>query len=169
MIFNTSLDYFRTTENGRSVSGIRAGSVELWFTGEKVLTKDGKTASASEQALTKCADLLDVAYRACLEGGVTSTQTENGYTYTLTLSADRTRQAACAIAPDAEKLNVEYQPGTISLDVQDGKVTALRVELGGSVQVAVVDTQASLAAQFTFRSDLTAEDVRVPAAALEKL
>ena len=169
VIFNTSLDYFRTTENGRSVTGIRAGSVELWFTGEKVLTKDGKTASASEQALTKCADLLDIAYRACLEGGVTSTQTENGYTYTLTLSADRTRQAACAIAPDAEKLNVEYQPGTISLDVQDGKVTALRVELGGSVQVAVVDTQASLAAQFTFRSDLTAEDVRVPAAALEKL
>ena len=169
VIFNTSLDYFRTTENGRSVSGIRAGSVELWFTGEKVLTKDGKTASASEQALTKCADLLDIAYRACLEGGVTSTQTENGYTYTLTLSADRTRQAACAIAPDAEKLNVEYQPGTISLDVQDGKVTALRVELGGSVQVAAVDTQASLAAQFTFRSDLTAEDVRVPAAALEKL
>jgi len=53
--------------------------------------------------------------------------------------------------------------------VQDGKVTALRVELGGSVQVAAVDTQASLAAQFTFRSDLTAEDVRVPAAALEKL
>ena len=169
VIFNTSLDYFRTTENGRSVSGIRAGSVELWFTGEKVLTKDGKTASASEQALTKCADLLDIAYRACLEGGVTSAQTENGYTYTLTLSADRTRQAACAIAPDAEKLNVEYQPGTISLDVQDGKVTALRVELGGSVQVAAVDTQASLAAQFTFRSDLTAEDVRVPAAALEKL
>ena len=169
VIFNTSLDYFRTTENGRSVSGIRAGSVELWFAGEKVLTKDGKTASASEQALTKCADLLDIAYRACLEGGVTSTQTENGYTYTLTLSADRTRQAACAIAPDAEKLNVEYQPGTISLDVQDGKVTALRVELGGSVQVAAVDTQASLAAQFTFRSDLTAEDVRVPAAALEKL
>ena len=169
VIFNTSLDYFRTTENGRSVSGIRAGSVELWFTGEKVLTKDGKTASASEQALTKCADLLDIAYRACLEGGVTSTQTENGYTYTLTLSADRTRQAACAIAPDAEKLNVEYQPGTISLDVQDGKVTALRVELGGSVQVAAVDTQVSLAAQFTFRSDLTAEDVRVPAAALEKL
>ena len=38
-----------------------------------------------------------------------------------------------------------------------------------SVQVAAVDTQASLAAQFTFRSDLTAEDVRVPAAALEKL
>ena len=73
------------------------------------------------------------------------------------------------IAFDAEKLNVEYQPGTISLDVQDGKVTALRVELGGSVQVAAVDTQASLAAQFTFRSDLTAEDVRVPAAALEKL
>ena len=56
-----------------------------------------------------------------------------------------------------------------SVDVQDGKVTALRVELGGSVQVAAVDTQASLAAQFTFRSDLTAEDVRVPAAALEKL
>ena len=100
---------------------------------------------------------------------MTSTQTENGYTYTLTLSADRTRQAACAIAPDAEKLNVEYQPGTISLDVQDGKVTAQRVELDGSVQVAAVDTQASLAAQFTFRSDLTAEDVRVPAAALEKL
>ena len=59
VIFNTSLDYFRTTENGRSVSGIRAGSVELWFTGEEILTKDGKTASASEQALTKCADLLE--------------------------------------------------------------------------------------------------------------
>jgi len=62
-----------------------------------------------------------------------------------------------------------HQGEIVGVDVQDGKVTALRVELGGSVQVAVVDTQASLAAQFTFRSDLTAEDVRVPAAALEKL
>ena len=100
-------------------------------------------------------------YRSVV-GGTLPVQTAAG-------SRDRTRQAACAMAPDAEKLNVEYQPGTISLDVQDGKVTALRVELGGSVQVAAVDTQASLAAQFTFRSDLTAEDVRVPAAALEKL
>ena len=112
---------------------------------------------------------MDIAYRACLEGAASSTQTQSGYTYTLTLSEDRTRQAAIAIAPDAEKLSVQYLPGTIELDVQDGKITALRASIGGSVQVSIVDTQIAISASFDFRSDLTKDNWPIPAAVWEKL
>ena len=100
----------------------------------------------SEQTLVKCADLIDLAYRACLEDSAASEQTETGWHYTLSLSAEQTKQAACAIAPEAEKLDVQYLPGTLELDVQDGAITALRVTTGGSVQVGVVDTQVSISA-----------------------
>ena len=124
VIFDTSLDYTRTVKEGKTVSCIRAGVLELYFSGETVLSKDGRTPTASEQTLVKCADLIDLAYRACLEDSVTSEQTENGWRYTLSLSAEQTKQAACAIAPEAEKLDVQYLPGTLELDVQDGAITA---------------------------------------------
>ena len=143
--------------------------LELYFSGETVLSKDGRTPTASEQTLVKCADLIDLAYRACLEDSVTSEQTENGWRYTLSLSAEQTKQAACAIAPEAEKLDVQYLPGTLELDVQDGAITVLRVTTGGSVQVGVVDTQVSISAQFDFQTDLSADDCTVPDAVLEKL
>ena len=169
VIFDTSLDYFRTVQDGKTVSCLRAGVLDLYFVGEQVWTKDGKTPTASEQTLVRCADLMDIAYRACLEGAATSTQTQTGYTYTLTLSEERTRQEAIAIAPDAEKLNVQYLPGTIELDVQDGKITALRATVGGSVQVSIVDTQISISASFDFRTDLTKDNCPIPAAVREKL
>ena len=147
----------------------RAGALELYFSGGSVLSKDGSSPAASEQTLVKCADLIDLAYRACLEDSAASEQTENGWRYTLSLSAEQTQQAACAIAPEAEKLDVQYLPGTLELDVQDGTITALRVTTGGSVQIGVVDTQVSISAQFDFRTDLTADDCSVPAAVLEKL
>ena len=168
-IFDTSLDYTRTVKEGKTVSCIRAGVLELYFSGETVLSKDGRTPTASEQTLVKCADLIDLAYRACLEDSVTSEQTENGWRYTLSLSAEQTKQAACAIAPEAEKLDVQYLPGTLELDVQDGAITALRVTTGGNVQVGVVDTQVSISAQFDFQTDLSADDCTVPDAVLEKL
>ena len=169
VIFDTSLDYTRTVKEGKTVSCIRAGVLELYFSGETVLSKDGRTPTASEQTLVKCADLIDLAYRACLEDSVTSEQTENGWRYTLSLSAEQTKQAACAIAPEAEKLDVQYLPGTLELDVQDGAITALRVTTGGSVQVGVVDTQVSISAQFDFQTGLTTDDCPVPAAVLGKL
>ena len=169
VIFDTSLDYTRTVKEGKTVSCIRAGVLELYFSGETVLSKDGRTPTASEQTLVKCADLIDLAYRACLEDSVTSEQTENGWRYTLSLSAEQTKQAACAIAPEAEKLDVQYLPGTLELDVQDGAITALRVTTGGSVQVGVVDTQVSISAQFDFQTDLSPDDCTVPDAVLEKL
>ena len=169
VIFDTSLDYTRTVKEGKTVSCIRAGVLELYFSGETVLSKDGRTPTASEQTLVKCADLIDLAYRACLEDSVTSEQTENGWRYTLSLSAEQTKQAACAIAPEAEKLDVQYLPGTLELDVQDGAITALRVTTGGSVQVGIVDTQVSISAQFDFQTDLSADDCTVPDAVLEKL
>ena len=90
--------------------------------------------------------------------------------HSLRVQTDRKRYHIWMKHALEQTANLDIHQGEIvGVDVQDGKVTALRVELGGSVQVAAVDTQASLAAQFTFRSDLTAEDVRVPAAALEKL
>lgn len=168
VIFDTSLDYTRTVKDGKTVSCIRTGALELYFSGETVLSKDGSPA-VSEQALVKCADLIDLAYRACLEDSAASEQTETGWRYTLSLSAEQTKQAACAIAPEAEKLDVQYLPGTLELDVQDGAITALRVTTGGSVQVGVVDTQVSISAQFDFQTGLTTDDCPVPAAVLEKL
>ena len=64
VIFDTSLDYTRTVKDGKTVSCIRTGVLELYFSGETVLSKDGSPA-VSEQALVKCADLIDLAYRAC--------------------------------------------------------------------------------------------------------
>ena len=64
---------------------------------------------------------------------------------------------------------MQYLPGTLELDVQDGSITALRVTTGGSVQIGVVDTQVSISAQFDFRTGLTADDCAVPDAVLEKL
>ena len=76
---------------------------------------------------------------------------------------------ALTLAPEAEKLDVQYLPGTLELDVQDGSITALRVTTGGSVQVGVGDTQVSISAQFDFQTDLSADDCTVPDAVLEKL
>ena len=82
---------------------------------------------------------------------------------------DKKTPLALTLAPEAEKLDVQYLPGTLELDVQGGAITALRVTTGGSVQVGVVDTQVSISAQFDFQTDLSADDCTVPDAVLEKL
>lgn len=169
VIFDTSFDYARTVQDGKTVNYIRKGALELYFSDEQALTANGSTPSASEQTLIRCADLMDIAYQACLQDGITGTQTEDGYVYTIQLSAEQTQQAANAIAPDTEKLNTQYLPGTIELTVQDGLVTALRASVGGTVRIAVVDTQVSLSAQFAFRSNAAADSMLIPDAVKNRL
>lgn len=169
IVLDTQLSWFRRTENGRTAGCIRAGSVPLYYRGETVLTEDGRTPAASEQALVRCADLVDIAYRACLEDGAGTSVQDGVYTYTLALSSDRTQQIARAIAPESEKLDVQYLPGSVTLTVENGRVTRLAAAVEGTVHVGLADTGASLSATFNFRDDLTADDCRIPQSILDAL
>ena len=169
IFFDTSLAWFRTQQDGRTISCIRKGALELYYSGEQAINGDGTQTAASEKVLIRCADLLDVAYRAALESSPQSHQADGVYTYTLELDAGRTRQAACAIAPEAEKLDVQYLPGTIELDVKDGKITALRAAVTGDVQIGTVDTPVSISASFAFYENMTKDTYQIPERVLQKL
>ena len=169
IVLDTQLSWFRRTENGRTVGCVRTGSVPLYYRGETVLTEDGHAPAASEQTRVRFADLVDIAYRACLEDGADASVQDGVYIYTLTLSSERTQQAALAIAPEAEKLDVQYLPGSITLTVENGRVTRLAAAIEGTVHVGLADTDASLSAAFIFRDDLTAKDCQIPQTILDAL
>lgn len=114
----------------------------------------------SEQALVKCADLIDLAYR-CLEDSAASLSRRRPAGTIRSASAPSRRSRPPAPSRQA-KLDVQYLPGTLELDVQDGTIAALRVTTGGSVQVGVVDTQVSISAQFDFQTGLTTDDCPRP-------
>ena len=109
VVVKNALRYYRGTIDGVTVNCINKSGLNIFFsdTGSAV-TADGEEASGDARSLTGTAKLLDIVYLVCLEGDFTSEEQAGVYTYRVALSSRAMDDMLAAVAPEAEKLEIDF-------------------------------------------------------------
>ena len=167
VVVKNALRYYRSTLDGAAVNCINKSGLNIFFsdTGSAV-TADGEEASGDARSLTGTAKLLDIVYLVCLEGDFTSEEQAGVYTYRVALSSRAMDDMLAAVAPEAEKLEIDFTDSFAEVTIEDDTVVSLRISCGGSVKVLLTSASADVAADITF---VDAEMPEVPDSVLSAL
>ena len=156
VVLNTSLEIDSVLENGTRIYRVGKNGLRLYTDGRHVVGADGESVTDDEIRLADTVNLLDAAYRACLDGSLSAAQRGDDYIYTVQLDGDAIDEIVELIAPDAAKLAPDFTYGTISLTVSDGKFSAMSVSCTGTMKVVLVETPVSVSA------DISIQDAAAP-------
>ena len=155
VVLNTSLEIDSVLENGTRIYRVGKNGLRLYTDGRYVVGADGESVTDDEIRLADTVNLLDAAYRACLDGSLSAAQRGDDYIYTVQLDGDAIDEIVELIAPDAAKLAPDFTYGTISLTVSDGKFSSMSVSCTGTMKVVLVETPVSVSADISIQDAAT--------------
>ena len=151
VVVKNALRYYRGTIDGVTVNCINKSGLNIFFSDAgSAVTADGEEASGDARSLTGTAKLLDIVYLVCLEGDFTSEEQDGVCTYRVVLSSRAMDDMLAAVAPEAEKLEIDFTDSFAEVTIEDDTVSALRISCGGSVKVLLTSASADVAADITF-------------------
>ena len=133
-------DIFRVEENGYA----------LYFTEDAICDSKGNSIPAASAANIDAAQLLDIAYTACMNASADSTLKGSQHIYTLSLNEEGMEAVAYAIAPEAEKLNISFESGSIQVIILDERIESVEITVSGSVQIVLSSADVSVGAKLEF-------------------
>ena len=111
---------------------------------------DLKTASNGQldpEALQKLPEILGLM---CMEGETRCTADSNGYLYTLELDQVSMQQLTRIILPELTKYSQNLTNGMVSILLEDGNVTAMKVSIDGKVPMLFTQVPILVSAVFHF-------------------
>ena len=161
LVVNESLKFYRWNTEPR-ISSVQKNGYALYFTETAICDKNGKKLPLAEAPAVEAADLLDIAYRACMNAEVSSSETGKERTLTVSLDKKGMEEVACAIAPEAGQLGITFEHGSVQIVIRDGKIHSINAYCDGTMQVVITDVSVSFGAELVF-TDSGAE-VTIPEA-----
>lgn len=111
---------------------------------------DLKTASNGQldpEALQKLPEILGLM---CMEGEIRCTADGNGYLYTLELDQVSMQQLTRIILPELTNYSQNLTNGMVSILLEDGNVTAMKVSINGKVPMLFTQVPILVSAVFHF-------------------
>lgn len=120
LVVNDEFQLFRSDENGEKINCIRKNGKSIYFTEEAICDQNGKPLKKDDEPLVESSELLEIAYQLFLNGDFNCTELDGRYIYTLKLDEDGMKEIANAIAPETEKLDINYES---TLQSSDEKAT----------------------------------------------
>ena len=135
----------------KPVSCIRKDALAVYFTDEKLCGADGKAAGTEMEQLAVSSQLLTLSYQLLLNGDVQAANTgADSYVFSLSLDEDVMRQVCSAILPESNQQKLSMTEGSITVLVQAGELSAIRISCTGSVHIVTSDAAASVEAQIAY-------------------
>ena len=156
LVFRDTLQYDRRTVDGAVVSRIRKNALNLYFTDDKLCDAEGNILSRNEESAVEQSTLVTLVYQLAMNGTPSHLRSNGQDVYTLSLDGQGAADFAQAIAPEVKLQNVTFTAGSVELTVENDRLQSIRISCSGSVQVLLVEVQATLGADITFtqRSDV---------------
>ena len=149
LVFRSTLQYDRRSSAALTVSCVRSGTLRVYFAGDKLCDDEGRTLTTGQSTVDQT-QLIELIYQLVLRGDAAYAHSGETERYTLTLDADAAAEAAAVIAPDIQSRHVTLTGGSIVLVLQNGQLRNVSLACGGTVRVAVTETDAALGADIRF-------------------
>ena len=167
VVLNETLELHRWNTENQQIFCVQENGYALYFNEDTICDSKGNAISAGSASHTDAAQLLDIAYDICLNASASCIRTGQRYTYTLELNEAGMESVAYAIAPEAEKLNIRFESGSVRVVVAGETVESVEITVSGSVKIALSTADVSIGAKLTFREDKG--DVDIPEAVASAL
>ncbi|MGN0298006.1 MAG: hypothetical protein ACI4C1_02285 [Lachnospiraceae bacterium] len=151
---NDHLDYYRWNDNGMQISSIQKNGYALYFTDTTICNQNGKIILAADAANIEAAKLLDIAYEACLNATLECREENGQYIYSLSLDEEGMKTVVYAIAPEAEKMDITFDSGSIQVVVGDDQIQSVNISCGGNVQIVLSSADVVFEAKMEFKQDV---------------
>ena len=164
---NETVDLFRWNTEKAAIFCIEENSYALYFTEDRICDSKGNSIPTAGASNTDAAKLLDIAYTICMNANAVSMKKGGQYTYTVSLDEDGMKQVAYAIAPEAEKLNINFESGKLILVMTEEKIVSVEIRVSGNAQIVLSSVDVSIGASLMFTEKRA--DVSLPEAVKEAL
>ena len=153
LIVNEDLTYLRTVIDNTPVSAVRSGGATLYFANGRACSASGAAANLPTGNPAQSGALLELAYQLCMNSDVNCVKGNEGNVYTVTLSGEKIRDLMCAIAPQAERLNLTPGIGSVEILLKNEAIESIRFACSGTLTVALSELDASFDATLTLDED----------------
>ena len=151
VLLDETLTYVRSEEDGTRIRGVIQDPLAVYFTDEAVCSPDGSLIFDSRESLLRREDLWELTEELIENSDLSCTVSGTRRIYTLSLDEEAMREAAAAIAPRTEALDLNLRGGTLRVTVIGRRLTGVEISCSGSVRVVLSDVDAALSAQFRIR------------------
>ena len=141
---NPHYRYFRTTVDDTEIYSIQSTLFKLYFTDSAACTATGADLSEAQQRVLGAADLIPIAREFCLKGDFTCVTADERTDYTVTLDPESTEDIVSRLVPELKSLNITYEASTLKITVEDGAISAISLESGGSLRIVARDVETSV-------------------------
>ncbi len=148
IVLSDTLQYDRHDYDGQSVACIRKNTLAYYFSEGVISDADGNKLDSAD--LVDSAQLIELCYGLLVNGTAACTETENGWSYTLTLDEDGMNDLAAAIAPSIKAQDVSFTSGRIeALVTEGGTLRSISVSCSGALHLILTDAPATVSAVIT--------------------
>lgn len=148
IVLSDTLQYDRHDYNGQRIACIRKNTLSYYFSDGVISDADGNKLDSAE--LVDSAQLIELCYELLVNGTAACTETENGWSYTLTLDEDGMNDLAAAIAPSIKAQDVSFTSGRIeALVTEGGTLRSVSVSCSGALHLILTDAPATVSAVIT--------------------
>lgn len=147
VVIREELTFHQQQEKGTAIGCLQKNNYSVYFTGKRICDKNGNVITAEDQPLVESAKLLDIAYALCMNADFSCSDNM----YTIALDADGMKDAAAAIVPEAAKMALSLESGTLRVWLSEGEISRIAFSCSGSVEIMVAQVGASLSADIAFR------------------
>lgn len=148
IVLSDTLQYDRHDYNGQRIACIRKNTLSYYFSDGVISDADGNKLDSAE--LVDSAQLIELCYELLANGTAACTETDGGWSYTLTLEEDGMSDLAAAIAPGIKEQDVSFTSGRIeALVTADGALRSVSVSCSGVLHLILTDAPATVSAVIT--------------------
>ena len=148
IVLSDTLQYDRHDYDGQSISCIRKNTLAFYFSDGTICDESGSKLDSAD--LVDSAQLIELCYELLANGTAACTETDGGWSYTLTLEEDGMSDLAAAIAPGIKEQDVSFTSGRIeALVTADGALRSVSVSCSGALHLILTDAPATVSAVIT--------------------
>ena len=148
IVLSDTLQYDRRDYDGQRIACIRKNTLSYYFSDGVISDADGNKLDSAE--LVDSAQLIELCYELLANGTAACTETDGGWSYTLTLEEDGMSDLAAAIAPGIKEQDVSFTSGRIeALVTADGALRSVSVSCSGALHLILTDAPATVSAVIT--------------------
>ena len=148
IVLSDTLQYDRHDYDGQRIACIRKNTLSYYFSDGVISDADGNKLDSAD--LVDSAQLIELCYELLANGTAACTETDGGWSYTLTLEEDGMSDLAAAIAPGIKEQDVSFTSGRIeALVTADGALRSVSVSCNGVLHLILTDAPATVSAVIT--------------------
>lgn len=167
--FNDNLQMLRVNEEDLTIYCIQKNGNYIYFTDKAICNQYGNAVETGNEELMEAAKLWNIAYQTCLNGDFNCTGSGDRYIYTLKLDQEGMESVAYAIAPEAKKLGVSLESGSIQITLNKEHLRMIHFSCSGSVKVVTADVPVSLNGDVRIDDADTELEFSVPESVIQTL